>query len=251
MERRIRLGELLLRAGIITDLQLNAALAEQKKWGGRLGRILVDMNFISEEILVKGLARLLQVPRADLSQISVPDEIMRRFDPNDCQNRGYLPLRYHAAEKKLTLAMIDVNDLNLLDELRFKHGFNLEPVIAGEHALLEKARALFYGASVSTATHDGGLKLMNNLGSTMVESRPSAPPATAQPAAPPPAAAQPPSAQRPAAQPTAQDLSAQLSEIVSMQRRQSKAIKTVVELLIQKGVFSLESFSAAVGRRPG
>ena len=101
MQRRIRLGELLIRAGLITELQLKAALAEQRRWGGRLGRILVDMNFISEDMLVKGLARLLDVKRADLDRMDTPPDVLQRFDPVDCQNRGYLPIHFNAAEKPL------------------------------------------------------------------------------------------------------------------------------------------------------
>lgn len=253
MERRIRLGELLLRAGLISELQLKAALAEQKKWGGRLGRILVDMSFITEDILVKGLSRLLEVPRADFSKWSVPDEIMRRFDPTDCQNRGYLPLFYSAPDKKLTLAMVDVNDLSLIDELRFKYSFNFEPVIAGEHALLEKARSIFYGESISAdaAAAEGGMKLVDNLGGSVVES-PAATAAQVAQAAQARQTAQASVGPPPPAAPGAGgelDLMSQLAEVEAGQRRQARAIKTVVELLIQKGVFSREQFMAAVNRR--
>ena len=248
MERKIRLGELLIRAGLITELQLKAALSEQRKWGGRLGRILVDMNFISEDILIKGLARLLQVPRADLSRMSVPDEILQRFDPNDCQNRGYLPLQYHAAEKKLTLAMVDVNDLALLDELRFKYGFNFEPAISGEHALLNRARQAFYGAAMSPAAGDpgGGIQLVDNLGGNVAEQRPAPAAETVQarriptgverPAVAPAATPVAPAATPAAPAGPAASFTAQLTDIESNQRRQARAIKTVVELLIEKGV---------------
>src|SRR5207302_11413881 len=46
---RIRIGDLLVKAGVITELQLKAALAEQQQWGGKLGGILVRMGFCSEE----------------------------------------------------------------------------------------------------------------------------------------------------------------------------------------------------------
>ena len=64
MAPRIRLGELLVRAGVLDEYKLNAALAEQQRWGGRLGRVLVDMGFVSEEILVKALSKQLAVPVA-------------------------------------------------------------------------------------------------------------------------------------------------------------------------------------------
>ena len=64
---RIRIGDLLVKAGVITDLQLKAALAEQSQWGGKLGDILVRMEFITEEVLVRALAKQTGIVRADLS----------------------------------------------------------------------------------------------------------------------------------------------------------------------------------------
>src|SRR5438270_14099445 len=64
---RIRIGDLLVKAGVITDLQLKAALAEQSQWGGKLGDILVRMEFITEEVLVRALSKQPGIARADLS----------------------------------------------------------------------------------------------------------------------------------------------------------------------------------------
>jgi hypothetical protein len=252
MERRIRLGELLIRAGLISELQLNAALAEQKKWGGRLGRILVDMKFLSEDMLVKGLAKLLALPRADLSHIDVPDLILQKFDAGDCQSRGYLPVQYIASEKKLVVAMVEAKDLNLIDDLRFKHGLNIQPAVVGEHALIQAINALFYGTSVphSSPSVEPGMKLVDNQGTTLVKNR-------EQIAAEHVAKMQQKQAtvtavERPASQPgmaRVPDVGAQLSELEAAQRRQARAIKSLVELLIEGGVFSREDFMAAVSRR--
>ncbi|MFH1810213.1 MAG: hypothetical protein ABIJ09_15815 [Pseudomonadota bacterium] len=254
MDRRIRLGELLLRAGLITEMQLKAALAEQKKWGGRLGTILVNMNFISEDILVKGLARLLEVPRADFENMNVPDVVLQRFDPTDCQTRGYLPVQYSHAEKKLTVAFVDVNDLALVDELRFKHGLNIQPAITGEHALQASLRSLFYSEALdaSVTGQEPGLKLIDSRGGTLVKNRaeifgnepPPAPVATTGVERAPAgvAAALPPP-------PVGGIPAGLLNELEIAQRRQSRAIKTVLELLIEKGVISREEFVASVNKR--
>src|SRR5256885_1217224 len=63
---RIRIGDLLVKAGVITDLQLKAALAEQSQWGGKLGDILVRMEFITEEVLVRALSKQTGIARAEL-----------------------------------------------------------------------------------------------------------------------------------------------------------------------------------------
>ncbi|MBN2362019.1 MAG: general secretion pathway protein GspE [Deltaproteobacteria bacterium] len=242
-ERRIRLGELLIRAGLITELQLNAALAEQKRWGGRLGHILVEMNFISEEILVKGLARLLGVPRADLDHIDVPEAVLQRFDPTECQSRGFLPIQYRAADKRLTVAMVEVNDLTLIDELRFKYGFVVQPVIAGERSLQKAARALFYGAELEQAVSlEPAIKLVDNQGGTLVERRDEI--AAGQPV---PGFRSTTGVERPQQLPaTAAGGSSELDELEAAQRRQARAIKSVIELLVEKGVFSREEFLTCV-----
>src|SRR3989442_12521542 len=64
---RIKIGDLLVRAGVITELQLKAALAEQQQWGGKLGDILVRMEFLTEEVLVRALSKQTGIARADLS----------------------------------------------------------------------------------------------------------------------------------------------------------------------------------------
>jgi len=68
----MRLGDLLMRAGVVTQEQLDGALEQQASWGGKLGSILVRMRALSEDLLVKALSRQLNIPRADLSQINIP-----------------------------------------------------------------------------------------------------------------------------------------------------------------------------------
>ena len=69
MEPRKKLGEILLEAGIIDKFQLKAALAEQAKWGGRLGNHLEPLGILTEDLLVKGLSAQLKRPNLDLLAI--------------------------------------------------------------------------------------------------------------------------------------------------------------------------------------
>ena len=59
MTQPIRLGDLLVRANVISEVQLQQALAEQQRWGGRLGGILVRMGLLTEDLLVKALSKQL------------------------------------------------------------------------------------------------------------------------------------------------------------------------------------------------
>src|SRR5947207_13423685 len=83
---RIRIGDLLVKAGVITELQLKAALAEQQQWGGKLGDILVRMEFLTEEVLVRALSNQTGIPRADLhgeatraALALIPAEVAEQF----------------------------------------------------------------------------------------------------------------------------------------------------------------------------
>src|SRR5438477_557874 len=83
---RIKIGDLLVKAGVITELQLKAALAEQGQWGGKLGDILVRMEFLTEEVLVRALSKQTGIPRADLAGEGdkaalalVPPEVAEEF----------------------------------------------------------------------------------------------------------------------------------------------------------------------------
>lgn len=132
MANRIRLGELLVRAGVIDDMQLKAALAEQHRWGGRLGRVLVDMAFVSEEVLVKALSKQLGVERADLTNIDVPQSILDTIPTDFAQQNSLCPVRYDGRRRVLQVATADPTNVAALDELRFKTGLRVETALAGE-----------------------------------------------------------------------------------------------------------------------
>ena len=80
---RIKIGDLLVKAGVITDLQLRAALAEQQQWGGKLGDILVRMEFLTEEILVRALSKQTGLPLGIVEGIPYASSIVT-LGPGDC-----------------------------------------------------------------------------------------------------------------------------------------------------------------------
>jgi len=146
MRERVKLGELLLNAGLITTTQLNEAVARQRKTRERLGEALVNLGAVSEENLAKTLAGQLKLPYATmgnglltpakagaLAQI-VPEETARKYH--------VLPLSL--ARGFLTIATTDPFDLLLLDNLRKLTGQELTLVVA-TRSELEKALNAFYG----------------------------------------------------------------------------------------------------------
>ncbi|HSA21495.1 MAG TPA: hypothetical protein P5076_08605 [Myxococcota bacterium] len=99
--KKIRLGDLLLRAGVINEDQLRNALAEQKKWGGKLGHVLVELRILSEDLLVKALSKQLGLPRVDFTGLSIPEPALRMLDGEYAQARQVLPIALDVAKKQL------------------------------------------------------------------------------------------------------------------------------------------------------
>ncbi|MBL8881272.1 MAG: hypothetical protein JNG88_19380, partial [Phycisphaerales bacterium] len=73
---KIRLGDLLVQQGLLTDEQLKFALDEQKRSGRKLGRIVVDSSFVTEEAISQALAKQLQVPYVDLRHFNPRAELV-------------------------------------------------------------------------------------------------------------------------------------------------------------------------------
>jgi type IV pilus assembly protein PilB len=134
-----RLGDILLRDGLLSREQLAQALVEQKASKHRLGYILVKLGLVQELEITKILARQYRMPAVDLSRFDVDPKILKLV-PSDMAAKGVvLPLKREG--RTLTVAMADPSDLGLLEDLKFITRFDLFPVIAGEYtlrALIEK-----------------------------------------------------------------------------------------------------------------
>src|ERR687892_190211 len=128
-----RLGEILLREGLVTREQLAQALAEQKNTKHRLGYVLVKLGLVQELEITKVLARQYRMPAVDLSRFEVDPRILKLV-PTDMAAKGVvLPLKREG--RTLTVAMADPTDLSLLEDLKFITRFDLFPVLAGEFTL--------------------------------------------------------------------------------------------------------------------
>ncbi|MGB5651547.1 MAG: hypothetical protein WBM59_15840, partial [Sedimenticolaceae bacterium] len=75
--RKIRIGDMLVSNGVISEVQLMTALSEQKKTGQKLGNTLVDLGFIDEKRLLQFLSQQLQIPLIDVAGMRVDNEVVR------------------------------------------------------------------------------------------------------------------------------------------------------------------------------
>lgn len=137
------LGEQLIQRGLVTSEQLTAAEARQTQLGGRLGTALLELDALSEDALLEALSEQLSLPAAD-------PERLRAIDPDVW---GLLPARlavrsraipFRAAGNVVDMAMLDVRNLSLQDELSFVIGKRLRIHIANEVRIME-ALQTYYG----------------------------------------------------------------------------------------------------------
>jgi hypothetical protein len=143
---RLKLGEILVGEGLIDEFQLRTALTEQERFGGRLGITLVKMGFLTEDDLVRTLARRLHLPAVRLEGKRIDPGVLKLVEIDFAHKHGVLPL-FKAMEggiEVLYLAMEDPLNLQALDDLSFRAGMRVAPVLAGP-IKLRTAIARYYG----------------------------------------------------------------------------------------------------------
>jgi len=138
------LGELLLREKIITVDQLKAAGDFQKKNSLPVGTSLVQLGYISEEEIAQALSRQLGYPYIDLDQFEVYPEVINLI-PNDVAKK-YSVMPIHRIRTFLTLAMVDPTDLEVIEDIRFRTGLSIQPVIASESGVMNAINK-YYGSA--------------------------------------------------------------------------------------------------------
>ncbi|MGA2361373.1 MAG: type IV-A pilus assembly ATPase PilB [Candidatus Aminicenantales bacterium] len=138
------LGELLLREKIITADQLKAASDFQKKNSLPVGTSLVQLGYISEEEIAQALSRQLGYPYIDLDQFEVYPEVINLI-PNDVAKK-YSVMPIHRIRTFLTLAMVDPTDLEVIEDIRFRTGLSIQPVIASESGVMNAINK-YYGSA--------------------------------------------------------------------------------------------------------
>ena len=128
-----RLGELLVRNNLISTEQLQAALVEQKKNGGRLGSHLTKMGAIQEDDLLHFLSKQYGVPAVNLADFELDREIVRMMPRELLEKHVMIPI--NRSGNTLIVAMADPSNIFAIDEIKFTTNYNVEVVVAAEEAI--------------------------------------------------------------------------------------------------------------------
>jgi twitching motility protein PilT len=146
-DKKQKIGEILVAAGLIQEEQLQQALKTQNQLGGTLGENLIRLGFLSEEALLNGLSEQLGMQHINLEKVEIPQSIQRLVQLETVRLRRLLPIGFEG--KRLVVGMVDPTDLSALSDVEFQSGHSTKPVILSSMHF-ERALALFQAHGYGT-----------------------------------------------------------------------------------------------------
>ena len=267
---RKKLGEMLVEAGVLAEQSLRMALSEQRRWGGTLGRILIDMKLLSEAELVGTLGKQLSLPTIDLDTIDIHPTVLELVPGEVAEQHSIIP--FAQPMKFLDVAMAEPTNLGVIDELRIRTQLNIRPYLAGPK-MLERALAKHYrrgfGRQLNRRDEDIAIESHGDLVSPgLVDSgrsrpdtaeidaarrreglratpRPTRPPgldvhSVAAPGAPSLHDGPPPISTRPSRDAEIDALQDRISTLEALVARDEEVLRKLLALLVEKGVATRE-----------
>jgi type IV pilus assembly protein PilB len=147
----VKLGDLLLKAKLVTQDQVDAALKSQREEGGKMGEALVRVGAVTENDITETLSQQFGVPSIDLASFEIDPSVIKIVPGDVARKYGVLPVNKTGAT--LTIAMGDPTNVFAMDDIKFMTGYNVEPVVASEVAL-RKAIDRHYGTPRSVVLRE-------------------------------------------------------------------------------------------------
>lgn len=143
-----RIGQVLVDMGFITDEQQELLVDEQHEHPGQLlGKVAIDMGLISDDQLSQALAEQLSLHAVSLADIKVPNNVLAMVAAPMAQMYRIVPIEFDG--DTLTVATCDPQNLSVQDELRTFLGFNIRVVVATEPAMTSQLER-YYGESTES-----------------------------------------------------------------------------------------------------
>ena len=150
--KKIRIGDLLVEAGAITAEELDEAIAYQKENGGKLGTVLVNQGFISQELLITVLTTQMGIDFIELKACKLDDDILKLVPENLVNKYKAIPIGYDENNPNiLKVAMVDPMDLNAIDDIGIATNTQVEPMLAMEDDMNETIGKYFGNAQAMEA----------------------------------------------------------------------------------------------------
>lgn len=132
---RQNLGDMLLAANLIDEVQMQIALSEQQRLGKRFGSTLVALKFIDENVLAAFLSKQIDIPCISLLHVDIPRKVLRRLPRAVAIECRAIPVRMDG--DRLEVALVDPTDVDVLDKIETATGTTITPLIAPESSIEE------------------------------------------------------------------------------------------------------------------
>ncbi|GEL69120.1 general secretion pathway protein GspE [Myxococcus virescens] len=273
---RNRIGDILVKARVIDDLQLRSALATHDQWGGRLSRIIADLGLATDDVITEAICQGLGMQRIQLGNVTRDAGALSRVDVSLAEQKAVFPVSLKDNGKTLVLAMADPTDLGTLDQVAAKSRARVVVMVAGEREIEHAILRHYRGQEPVVSTRFGGnkrpsssdapededeFKVVDMSGNTVVKRIADiTPPAPA--AAPPPAPRAPERATAPGAGASAADILDEilaggtpanewtdedlkrLQTVQQNQEKSSKILRALLELLLEKNQLQQRELAA-------
>jgi len=141
-----KLGDLLKEAGLIDDFQLQSALSQQRNWGGKLGEILIELEFVREEDLARVIADNVRIPYVNLFEPEIPVAVIRMIKADIAKKYRVVPFKKEGGV--LVLAMFDPLDIEVIDAIRFITGLSIKPALSMGSEISDAIKKYYDGEEV-------------------------------------------------------------------------------------------------------
>ncbi len=212
-------------AGLLTETQLRSALAEQRKWGGKLGLTLVQMGFVDESSMVHALSRQLHIPVVELDGLNPPEYLLKLFRVDLAERYTVFPVAADTAHKTITLASADPTNVEALQELAFHTEQKVQVVVSSASAIERAIRKHYYGGMATTTASPDQF----GISEPVYEFSPPAPHRLS-------------SAREADLQQRLEVLTQQVADLQQMVANQARSLSALIEVLDTRGVLSREEY---------
>lgn len=133
-EGKRNIGDMLLAANLIDEVQLKIALTEQARTGRKFGSTLVELKFVDENVLAAFLSKQIDIPCISLLNVDIPRKVLRRIPGRLARQCQAIPIRIDE-EGALEVAMVDPTDVITVQLLETATGLPIRPLIAPESSI--------------------------------------------------------------------------------------------------------------------
>ncbi|MBW2651803.1 MAG: type IV-A pilus assembly ATPase PilB [Deltaproteobacteria bacterium] len=137
-----KLGQILLKEGLITQIQMDEAVKINEKTNARLGRILVKLGYVENKSVVECLARKYNFPVINIEEHNIPEEVIKRVPYELAKKHFSIPIDYK--DNTLIVAMSDPTDSIAIEDIQFKTNLSIKATLSMENSIIDALRKYYH-----------------------------------------------------------------------------------------------------------